>query len=671
MERKFSSNLQGKVRNFNLPKNQPLVPLFEAIVNSIHAIDERSHAEPMFSSKNGKIIIEIIRDDTLFPNYEKGAINGFNITDNGIGFTEENMASFMESDSLYKEKIGGKGVGRFSWLKAFSSVHITSTFRNFDDTFLTREFDFSLAQMSIKDTINENIEKSENITSVQLKDYKKEYIESLPKQSDTIATRIIQHCFIYFISSSCPEIILLDADIEIILNTVFKDKFSSEENKRTFTVGSESFTLLNIKINDKSFANKNSLFLCANDRLVESRNLEKIITDLDSSIFEKLGYWYLGVLTSDYLNQNVDMNRLSFTIPQEKSDLLSNYPSTEEIISESCSLVTDYLSDYLASINAQKMQRIQKYTSEIAPQYRHLDFYVHDRIASIKPGITDNELDDELYKIKRDFENKTKNECNELMKNLEKGNISAEEYQKQFQETINKVSDVNMAALADYVIHRRIILNLLKQGFNIKRDGKFNLEKYLHQLIYPMRSTSKELPYESHNLWLIDEKLSFSQFISSDKPFNNDAKEDRTDILVLDNPVVMAESENNGTAYDSITIFELKRPMRDDYDMENNPITQLIDYAEKIKNGKVKDSYHRPIKVANTTKFYLYAICDITPSLERVLRNGSYIRTSDNLGAYFYNTSHNAYIEVISYDKLRNDSEKRNKVLFTKLGIQN
>lgn len=28
-----------------------------------------------------------------------------------------------------------------------------------------------------------------------------------------------------------------------------------------------------------------------------------------------------------------------------------------------------------------------------------------------------------------------------------------------------------------------------------------------------------------------------------------------------------------------------------------------------------------------------------------------------------------AYIEVLSYDKIRNDSEKRNKALFDKLGI--
>ena len=40
--RPFSINIRGRVKNFNLPKNQPLVPLFEAIVNAIHAIGERN-----------------------------------------------------------------------------------------------------------------------------------------------------------------------------------------------------------------------------------------------------------------------------------------------------------------------------------------------------------------------------------------------------------------------------------------------------------------------------------------------------------------------------------------------------------------------------------------------------------------------------------------------------
>lgn len=61
--------------------------------------------------------------------------------------------------------------------------------------------------------------------------------------------------------------------------------------------------------------------------------------------------------------------------------------------------------------------------------------------------------------------------------------------------------------------------------------------------------------------------------------------------------------------------------------------------------------------------------CDITPTLARVLERMSFTRTPDNIGAYFYNQELHAYIEVLSYDKIRNDSEKRNKILFDKIGI--
>lgn len=37
----FTIDLAGRVRNFDLPQNQPLIPLYEAIVNSIYAIQER------------------------------------------------------------------------------------------------------------------------------------------------------------------------------------------------------------------------------------------------------------------------------------------------------------------------------------------------------------------------------------------------------------------------------------------------------------------------------------------------------------------------------------------------------------------------------------------------------------------------------------------------------
>lgn len=57
--RPFSINIRGRVKNFNLPKNQPLVPLFEAVVNAIHAIDERKSADTSFE---GRIVVKILRN---------------------------------------------------------------------------------------------------------------------------------------------------------------------------------------------------------------------------------------------------------------------------------------------------------------------------------------------------------------------------------------------------------------------------------------------------------------------------------------------------------------------------------------------------------------------------------------------------------------------------------
>ena len=664
MARLFSVNIKGKVRNFSLPKDKPLVPLYEVIVNSINAIDEKRRSD---SNYNGIIKIEVLREKTLFFDDDENTISGFKIIDNGIGFTDNNMDSFMEADSDYKLKIGGKGVGRFSWLKAFSSVEVKSTYME-KDLFKTRSFEFSLNEIEV----NERIAISNNSstgTEIYLKGYIDDYEKNAPKQIDNIALKIIQHCFLYFLRKDLPKIYLYDKMNKVLINDIFLENIQTDENKKMFTIGNNKFNLLNIKVTDEKFSEKNKLLLCANERLVYSRGLEKMIANLDSMIYEKKGYWYVGVLTSSYLDENVDMNRLSFTLSKEDYELLPDNPGLNSIEKKACEMVEEYLADYLLSIEADKMKRVTNYVTNVAPQYRHLIHYVPDEIKKLKPGLSDKELDDALYSIKKTFENETNIKCKELMKKLDKGAISSEEYQMQFKETIGKVTDVNRSALVEYVVHRRIILDLLTQGLKMREEGKFSLEKYIHQLIYPMRSTSDELPYENHNLWLLDEKLSFCHFISSDKSFNNKKGENRTDIMMFDSPIAVADDKNNGTIFNSIIIFELKKPMRDDYTQDNNPIDQLYSYVKRIKAGKAKDSNHRNINVNENTQFYLYALCDITPTLNDVLNNRSFTRTADNMGAYCYNNSFHAYVEVISYDKVRNDSQKRNRVLFEKLGI--
>ena len=661
----YSINLEGRVRNFSLPKNRPLIPLYEAVVNSLHAIEDRRKLDNTFS--DGEISIRILRDEQMsLDDSDIPSVNGFEVIDNGIGFNEQNMKSFFESDSTYKAEIGGKGVGRFSWLKAFSSVNISSIYLE-NNVDLKREFVFSLNNRLVEDKLTKTTN-NEYRTVVKLDSYKTEYKKEVPKLIDTIAMRIMQHCLVYFLDSNCPKIIISDDVNTIILNQLFRDKVKTDNNMESFVIESNEFSLLNVKVEDRAFPG-NRLYLCANNRLVDSTNLETYIVDLDGQIFERNEFWYIGILTSKFFDQHVDMNRLSFDIPENGISLLGDI-SLEKIVNEACLCVEKYLEEYLSTIADEKNKHIEEYATNVAPQFRHLLKYMPDDISKIKPKLSNDKLDDELYNIKRKFDKKSKQEQQKLLKETEETSMSPEAYELYFQQQVKKISDANSAMLAEYVTHRRVIIELLSKGLKRKDDGKFNQESYMHNLIYPMRATSDDTDYETHNLWLIDEKLSYCSFVSSDVYFDNDPSQERTDILMLDNPVAVSENKNDGTVFDTIIIFELKRPMRDDYTDKNNPISQLYTYVRKIRSLEAKDKYHRIIHVNESTKYYLYAICDITPKLLPFIDQNGFTKTPDNLGYYNFNKPYNAYFEILSYDKILNDARKRNRVLFDKLGIE-
>lgn len=50
----LQTNLAGRIRNTDLPKSHALMPVFEAVVNSIHAIEETKNLV------DGKITLDII-----------------------------------------------------------------------------------------------------------------------------------------------------------------------------------------------------------------------------------------------------------------------------------------------------------------------------------------------------------------------------------------------------------------------------------------------------------------------------------------------------------------------------------------------------------------------------------------------------------------------------------
>lgn len=658
--RKFDISLNGRVKNFSLPENKSLMPLFESVVNSLQAIEERKKVETF----DGRIQINIERENTLSEEI-LGHIENITIIDNGIGFNEDNLDSFMRSDSEYKQAMGGKGVGRFSWLKAFKKVEIESNYLE-NGKFYHREFEFSLNNDKIDDVSTES-EMNKNQTNIKLCSFLEKYKKNSPIGLDTIAIKLIQHCFAYLLDKDCPTIILLDnKGNSITINELFKDKVILEDGIETFVIEGQEFTLTKIRV-DEAIINKHKLFLCANNRLVDTKDLSRLIINLDHILCDETQFWFLGVISSKYLDENVDMNRLSFTIPEVVDEGFIQIVTMNKILSKATELIENHLSDFLSPIAEKKLKRISDYVTSQAPQYRHILKYMSNNLNKIKPSISDEKLEIALYQLDRDFELETKKEGKELVEQLKKDVTQLGNYKQRFEEHVAKISDENKSILAKYVAHRKSIIDLFEFGMTIQDDGKYAKEEFMHNLIYPMRKTSDDVDYEQHNLWLVDERLAYFFFASSDIPFNNDKNEDRPDIMLFDNSIALLESQNDGTAYDTVVIFELKKPMRDDL-ITNNPVEQVTRYMTKIQSNTVKDKNGRIVHTDSHTKFYLYIVCDTLEKYKNELKmTYSFDETIDRLG--MFRMKGNQYIEILTYDKIVNDAKKRNKILFDKLGI--
>ena len=130
-----------------------------------------------------------------------------------------------------------------------------------------------------------------------------------------------------------------------------------------------------------------------------------------------------------------------------------------------------------------------------------------EELSKIKPNLSEDKMDDELHRIKREFDRNTSKENAKLLSDLNKGVINSSEYIEKFGQQVEKINSANGAALAEYVAHRKVILDLMEFAIRQKDDGHFQKESFLHNIIYPMRTTATDIPYSNHNLWLIDEKL--------------------------------------------------------------------------------------------------------------------------------------------------------------------
>jgi hypothetical protein len=232
-----------------------------------------------------------------------------------------------------------------------------------------------------------------------------------------------------------------------------------------------------------------------------------------------------------------------------------------------------------------------------------------------------------------------------------------------------------------YVVHRRSVLDFLADCLKRQEDGDYSFEDIIHDTIISMRTTSDDEDVTNTNLWVVDERLCYHYFLASDKPLTSvtpvqvrdDAKLKRPDVLVLhevkrfDNPVAIVDSDSH--PFDSITVLEFKRPNRDDYTPEDNPIDQVEQYVRYLRTGKAKDKTGQLVPVRSNTQFYAYIACTITKTLRELAELRGFVATPDGQGFFKMHANYGLYEEIIDYRKLLKDAHRRNQSFFEKLNI--
>ena len=667
----LQTNLKGRLRNTSLPKNHGLMPVFEAVVNSIHSIEE------MNNLPDGKITLRINRATQVSLDLDvksQPPIIGFTIIDNGCGFNEINVKSFKTLDSDHKIDKGCRGVGRLMWLKAFDLVEIESHFFDIDNKLKKRIFRFNDKSGIHGEKLVEATSQQPG-TIIKLINFDENFRKHVPSRGLSIANQLLEHILWYFVrQGSAPKILLEDLGEIFDLDNLLEEHMHASAFIETITIRDHQFDLTHIKFR-ASVNKKHQLALCAANRLVKEESIQGKLPGLYAKISDSSGeFTYTCYVSSEYLNQHVRSERTSFDIIEDVEDML-NEVTFKDIREAILARTKEYLQDVLTkNVSAGKI-RVDDFIDNHAPRYRPIANHVPEDLLIVDPEKSDKELELHLHAQWYEVERQLVSEGHDIMHPQNKEHV--EEYKDRLSEYLRKAGDLKKSDLANYVSHRKVIIDLLQKSIERLQDGKYAREDMIHELIMPMRKDSGEVFLDSCNLWLIDERLAFHNYLASDKTLNsmpitgnNSTKEpDLLSMRVFDNPLLVNDQSSFPLA--AITVVEIKRPMRNDMreGEDKDPIDQALSYLERIREGKVTTKNGRPIPGNNDIPGYCYVLCDLTESMHRRCRRGNLRITSDGMGYFGYNEPSHAYIEVISFDQLVKAAGERNRAFFDKLGL--
>ena len=661
MGKLIATDINGIIHELRIKEEDFLLSFFELVINAIQAIEEKG------DHIDGRIDIYVERGEPDGNVFGRRPISAVKVVDNGIGFTDENYNSFTRSHSTKKADIGGKGVGRFAVLSVFDNIEISSVRIPINGAHNHISFSLNREEGLSEPVFNDSQQQTgTTVYASGIADAFKNCSASYDLES--IADSILDHCLLYYLNQAAPIIVLHEGEESINLSNQFSpsdfiDKTYSGRIKQC------EFKLYFVKRDKPKY---HQYTLCANNRVVRSKKISTVFPLFSSPLFDDGIIKFLRIyVVSDYLNEIVNMSRNELDFPKKRDTELQNDRIYEsDIDSFIVRAISEAFSEDISRRKEKCRQKIVDFMKkDVGLAYRHLE--ISDSfLEGISDDVKEEEMDEKLHSLSYKQSVVSHNKCKKL---LERDYSNSDDYQSMLEDVINTTTTEGNIQLAQYVSKRKTVIALFEKYLQwIEASNEYTEEKSLHNLLFVMGGTNSSVEYDKHNLWLLDDRLAFFGYISSDRAIRLHAPIEgqttcgkETDIIVYDVPFVYGEKDDYGVI-NSVLIFELKRPDRIITYEEFGK--QMREQIGGIRSGKLKSDNGQNIRTNETVPIYFYYVCDDNAygALEGNAKLEGFVETPFKS---LFRTVNNTTQEILTYNSMLVNAKRRNLVFFKKLGI--
>jgi hypothetical protein len=395
-------------------------------------------------------------------------------------------------------------------------------------------------------------------------------------------------------------------------------------------------------------------------------------TDKQFSAALKLGeepFFVSALVGGDVLEGAASQERDHFNLLDECDDEPGplDPPSLREIYAEAIEVVRRVAANELRAVSETVQEKVEAFVEQHAPQYRPVLKHLGDLSSQLAANASPSDIDDILHRRERDMERNAR-------RVLAAGATAARSAPAAIDDAVQKLIDLNQSSLARYVANRHHVLNELARRLRRGADGGYLDEADIHSLIVPMKSCSDDML--EHSLWILDDRLAFHHYLASDLrnieiPTTESSDGKRMDVVSFHRPrldegrIAFADGERPG--YSGIIVIEFKKPNRTDREV----LTQVLDYIEDLRKGRLKDRHGRPLPVSDRPPpVFAYIVCDLSAShRDYLMLHHKMQPTPDGEGLVGFWGDMRATIEVLTFDKMVADAQKRNQAFFQQLRL--